>query len=142
MRHVSMCELVMANLTPREAALAGIVAEVHILAEKMPVEASAPILAITAPILDRVLGRKQFQPGDLSRIELIGTLAKMRVPLMPTYPNEQDIDTTEAYCDAVEEAVERHLRDVRKDLPCPGEFDASRRWAQDVAEEGYDQRGR
>lgn len=147
-------DLVAANLTVREALLASIIAEIHTIIEKaqsrpshcpdgsISEEVAASILMMTAPVLDLVLGRKKHRPGDLSRIELIAKLAKMEVPVMPTYPDERDLDAYEDYSNKVEQLMLDHLAVVDKSLPIPGDLAASYRWADDVAENGYDQRGR
>lgn len=167
MRHIRTDELVAANFTVREALFASVIAEIYTLVEKaekarrrsFPANVidffrsrsrpdssisdtvATAILNLATPVLDTTLGRKQHRPGDVSRIKLIGALAAMNVPVMPMYPSEEDIDNTQAYCDAVEAATERHLTDVRSDLPIPGEFEASRNWALDRVEFYDDTRG-
>jgi hypothetical protein len=151
--HINTRDLVAQNLSTREAILASVIAEIHTMAdraEKLPIASpdcdlpdfASKLLMLTAPVLDLVLGRKQHRPGDVSRIELIGKLSQMQVPLMPMYPNESDIDAHEDYTNKVQQLMEEHIEHVDKALPISGDLCASYRWCEDVASEGYDQRGR
>jgi hypothetical protein len=151
--HINTRDLVAANLTTREAILASIIAEIHTMAdraEKLPVASpdcdlpdfAAKLLMLTGPVLDLVLGRKQHRPGDVSRIELIGKLSQLQVPLMPMYPNHWDIEACEDYCNAVHEITDRHITGVKEALPVPGSLIASYNTVEQIADEGYDQRGR
>jgi hypothetical protein len=157
--HINNRDLFAQNLSTREALVGSELLIVHGLVEKFmkrPVndpdgyideQLACEILMHTAPVIDMIFGRKPFNKGDASRLELIAKLARLSVPVMPTYPVQSDLDAHEEYTQTIDRLMWKHIEEVDKALPIKdkkgrGDFAASCRWCEDVAENGYDQRGR